>query len=441
MLTLDKEATSRFFRTSNFSAWSYACLCKISLSASGIHMEASAASMPLGSVQVSGAGTGAGASATGASEHVLLRSLLLSRRTGRPRSMTEDSDMFLLCDEAMCAVMGSRFSVLGEPRRSSAPGEQALKGLDMADRGVGSGPFTLGDLLDSSALEGVVPPLCKVEGVLSCVLLDFGLSLRGLGEPLRSVGRSVGDLGGTSGRRSDASLISVSTFNDGFVPTPGLRIGDNGLPSVLEISVLLNTVGSRRLSGVFSSVSTGEGPVMQDIRALPKGSVLQFVPGALLDRSWPKASIEGFFRAGRPGMVAIGRQLDGMACSTWTDIRESMAISWTVVIVLLSSGTLTFRLLESEPLRCQKGTLSGWAAVSLNEVEERTTARAESLSEEWLGRMRPTGLLDICDGQSWNLVELVCDARLMMEGDDGTRSLGSLPAWRFFSDLDRRGRW
>lgn len=39
-------------------------------------------------------------------------------------------------------------------------------------------------------------------------------------------------------------------------------------------------------------------------------------------------------------------------------IRESIGISWTVVIVGPSSGTLTFRLLAREPLRCQKGTVS-----------------------------------------------------------------------------------
>jgi hypothetical protein len=388
--------------------------------------------MPLGSCQLSAVG----ASTTGASEHVRLRSLLLVRWTGRPRSITDDSDMFLLCD-AMWAAIGSRFSTLGEPRRSSAPGEPALKGLDMADKGVGSGPFTFGDRLDSSALEGVVAPVCTVEGVMSCVLLDFELSLSGLGEPLRS----VGDLGGTSGRISGAALMSVSTVNAGFVPTLGLKMGDSGLPRVVEISVMWKTVGSRRLRGLFWSMSTGEGPVMQDIRALPKGSVLQFVPGALLDRSWPKGSTEAFLRAGRPGMVAIHRQLEALAYLIQANVRESMAISCTVVMVLLSSGTLTFRLRESEPLRCQKGTLSGWAALSLIDVEERVTARAESLSEEWLGRTSPTGLFDIADGQSWYFVELVCDCRLAMEGEDGMRSLESLVAWRFLSDLDRRGRW
>lgn len=118
-----------------------------------------------------------------------------------------------------------------------------------------------------------------------------------------------------------------------------------------------------------------------------------------------------------------------------------MAVSCTVVIVLPSSGTLTFRLLESEPLRCQKGTVSDWTAVSLNEVEERPTERAESLSEDSLGRASPTGLFDVCEGQSWYLVALVCDCRLTMEGDEGMRSLGSLEAWMFLSDLDRRGRW
>ena len=42
----------------------------------------------------------------------------------------------------------------------------------------------------------------------------------------------------------------------------------------------------------------------QDIIASPKGPFLQFVPGALLDRSWPKASVDALRRGGLPGMVA-----------------------------------------------------------------------------------------------------------------------------------------
>jgi hypothetical protein len=199
-------------------------------------MEASATRMPLGSVQLSGAG----ASKVLASDCVRLRPFLLVRRTGRPRSSIDDSDIFLLCD-AVCVAMGSRFSTLGEPRRSSAPGDPALKGFEMADRGVGSGPFTFGDRLLSSALGGVIPPEWRVDGVISCVLLDFGLSLRGLGELLRS----AGDFGGTSGGNSSASITAVSTFNVGFMLTPGLRIGDNGLHRVIGASVLPKTLASR----------------------------------------------------------------------------------------------------------------------------------------------------------------------------------------------------
>lgn len=53
-------------------------------------------------------------------------------------------------------------------------------------------------------------------------------------------------------------------------------------------------------------------------------------------------------------------------------------------MVLPSSGTLTFRRLANALVRCQNGTLSGSTAVSLNEVEERPTDRAESLSNDEL---------------------------------------------------------
>lgn len=68
------------------------------------------------------------------------------------------------------------------------------------------------------------------------------------------------------------------------------------------------------------------------------------------------------------------------------NLRESSGISWTVVMVVPSSGTLTLRLLEREPVRCQKGRLfSDRTAVSLREVGERPAARAVTLSEEeWL---------------------------------------------------------
>lgn len=79
-------------------------------------------------------------------------------------------------------------------------------------------------------------------------------------------------------------------------------------------------------------------------------------------------------------------------------VGESMAISWTVVMVFPSSGTLTFLRLDNEPARCQNGTLSGKTAVSLREVEERPTARAASLSEEVFVFDSPTGLF--AKGQS-----------------------------------------
>lgn len=300
-LTLDSDETSRLFRTSNFSACSYACLCNTSLSASGIRNEASATGMPLGSLQLSWGN----ASELGASEQVWLRCLLLDRRTGRPRSITDDSDMFLLWDVAAVA-MGSRLSILGEPRRSTAlEGEPALKGLEIADRGVGSGRPIFGERLESTALEGEVPLGVVIEaGVISCVLLDLEWSLRGLGDGLRSVS---GDFGGTSGGSSIPSrMLFVSTFSAGFAFTPGLRMGDSGFPRALGTSNLLILGVSAVAGGVVCSVGTGEGPVTQDMRASPNGPVLQLVPGALLDLSWPKASVEAFAcRGGRPGIVAV----------------------------------------------------------------------------------------------------------------------------------------
>lgn len=118
-----------------------------------------------------------------------------------------------------------------------------------------------------------------------------------------------------------------------------------------------------------------------------------------------------------------------------------MAISWTVVMVLPSSGTLTFLLLDNDPLRCQNGTLSGKTAVSLSEVEDRPTDSAASLSEELLAFDSPTGLF--ADGHSWYL-EAVGWTRfasdvLFTKGTFG--ALESLAAWRSLSEHDRRGRW
>jgi hypothetical protein len=53
-------------------------------------------------------------------------------------------------------------------------------------------------------------------------------------------------------------------------------------------------------------------------------------------------------------------------------------------MVFPSSGTLTLRRLANALERCQNGTLSGNTAVSLSEVEERPTERAEILSKEEL---------------------------------------------------------
>ena len=99
------------------------------------------------------------------------------------------------------------------------------------------------------------------------------------------------------------------TFSVGFEVKPGLRIGDSGLPKVTDGSNRLDCSG---LGGArLCSSSAGEGPVTRDMSASPNGPARQFVPGALLDLSWPKASVEFLRKGGRPGMVAVICQYAG----------------------------------------------------------------------------------------------------------------------------------
>jgi hypothetical protein len=151
-----------------------------------MRLEASATRMPWGSCQASGVV----GSRLFVSDSARFRWLLLGRREGRPRSMMDDSDIFLLCDVAV-ADRGSLRSTLGDPRLDD--GDAVLKGLVNAVGGVGRG-MALGDLRMSMALRGVFPPDVMVAGVASCDLLAFELSMRGAGEPLRS---TAGDFGGT----------------------------------------------------------------------------------------------------------------------------------------------------------------------------------------------------------------------------------------------------
>jgi hypothetical protein len=209
--------------------------------------------------------------------------------------MTDVSDMFLLCTN-----IGSLFSTLGETRRSKAlDGDPALKGFDMAERGVGSPAFTTGERRDSMALDGVVPPDIAEAGVINWVLLDFDCSTRGVGEPFRS---SEGDFGGTSGGLSLASsILLVSTFNVGL----GLRIGESGFAIITDGSCLVTLIASPDPVDASFSNAAPEGPVTQAVRASPNGPVLQPGPGALLDLSWPNTASEAIFRSGgRPGIVA-----------------------------------------------------------------------------------------------------------------------------------------
>jgi hypothetical protein len=252
--------------------------------------------MPVVSFQLS-----TGTSGGFASEHVRLLCLLLVLLTGLPRSMTEASDIFLLCEPITVTEMsdmfllcepvlciGSRFSTLGEPRRSDRlEGDAALNGFEIADSGVGNG---FGDRRVSIALCGVMPPDVIEAGFMSWVLLGFEVSRRGAGEPLlKGAGDSLrdaeGDFGGTSGGISTPSrILLVSTFKAGF--TPGLNIGDNGFPTGAETSILLVgkvSIDSGKYVCCCNCISVG--PVTQAMRASPNGPALQLVPGALLDLS------------------------------------------------------------------------------------------------------------------------------------------------------------
>jgi hypothetical protein len=62
--------------------------------------------------------------------------LLISRSAGRPRSMIDDSDMFLLCDDITCATTGSLRSMRGDPRLDAG---EAEKGFVKVVGGVGRG--------------------------------------------------------------------------------------------------------------------------------------------------------------------------------------------------------------------------------------------------------------------------------------------------------------
>lgn len=101
-------------------------------------------------------------------------------------------------------------------------------------------------------------------------------------------------------------MLPVSTFNAGLAAIPGLRIGDSGFPRLAGASVLVTSDASDEPVYSICSGCIYEGPVTQDIRASPNGPDRQLVPGALLDLSWPKASVEVLRRGGRPGIVATG---------------------------------------------------------------------------------------------------------------------------------------
>jgi hypothetical protein len=224
--------------------------------------------MPCGNFQLSWAR----ASGLLDSEQVLLRSFLMFRCEGRPRSNKVESDMLRLCC-TVGASRGSRFSARGEFRFDA--GDAVEKGFDTAKEGVVIVVPVLGDRLGSEALSGVWPP---DEIGVRVDLLGLELSLAGDGEPLRS---TEGDLGGTRGGSSKWSgTLMVSSLNTVVLGlTPGLMMGERGLPVLLGWS-------DPKGDGACGA-KTGEGPVTHDIIASPKGPDLQFVPGALKERSWP----------------------------------------------------------------------------------------------------------------------------------------------------------
>jgi hypothetical protein len=111
-------------------------------------------------------------------------------------------------------------------------------------------------------------------------------------------------------------------------------------------------------------------------------------------KSLVKADVAEVYQELWLGDISWGRLINSIR-----GLRESIAASCTVVMVLPSSGTLTLRRRANPLLRCQNGTLSGSTAVSLKEVEERPTDRAASLSEVEVFLGCPTGLLEA--GQSW----------------------------------------
>jgi hypothetical protein len=161
------------------------------------------------------------------SEQALLRSLLMFRCAGRPRSINKVvSDTLRLCC-AVGASRGSRFSIRGEFRLDA--GDAVGKRFDAVEEGaVAAAAPVFGDRLGSEALSGVWPP---DEIGVRVVLLGRELSLAGDGEPLRSTEEG---LGGTRGGSSKWSgMLTVSSFNTVLGLTPGLMMGDSGLPVLL----------------------------------------------------------------------------------------------------------------------------------------------------------------------------------------------------------------
>jgi hypothetical protein len=169
-------------------------------------------------------------------------------------------------------TMGSRLSTRGDPRLDA--GDAALNGFVNAEGGVGRA-MVCGDRRASTALSGVFPPDVKEAGVMSCVLLALELSIKGAGEPLRSV---VGDLGGTRGGSSKSmDKLAVSTFNSGFGLDSGLRMGESDRPDVFGVS--------DDMKKFICWDWLGEGPVTQETMASPNGPAFQLVPGTLQDLS------------------------------------------------------------------------------------------------------------------------------------------------------------
>lgn len=136
----------------------------------------------------------------------------------------------------------------------------------------------------------------------------------------------------------------------------GDRIGDNGRVGLKVAGEISSGPGKDQGLNADAWAPLTVGLDTHCTIASPKAQSRQL--GALLDRSWCEPADATFLSGGLPGMVAKRKKKNGQQVYLLVlkkDLREStdefdpMATrGW-----LPSSGTLIFRLLESEPPRLQ----------------------------------------------------------------------------------------